>query len=50
MILSTKRLFLTFQQASYRGADMNAKLNNLYFNLFEASNKIYFEAGGSMEP
>ena len=38
----------TFKLAGYREADINAKVDKVYHDLFEGPNKIYFEVGDSM--
>ena len=37
-----------FKEAGYSQADIDAKVNKAYSDLFEGSNKIYFEVGDSM--
>lgn len=37
-----------FKEAGYSQADIDAKVNKAYSDLFEGPNKIYFEAGDSM--
>lgn len=37
-----------FKQAGYKQADIDAKVNKAYHDLFEGPNKIYFEVGDSM--
>ena len=37
-----------FKQAGYSQADINAKVNKAYYDLFEGPNKVYFEVGDSM--
>lgn len=38
----------TFKLAGYSEADINAKVDKVYHDLFEGPNKIYFEVGDSM--
>jgi oligosaccharide reducing-end xylanase len=38
----------TFKLAGYSEADINAKVDKAYYNLFEGPNKVYFEVGDSM--
>ena len=38
----------TFKLAGYNEADINAKVDKAYHDLFEGPNKVYFEAGDSM--
>jgi oligosaccharide reducing-end xylanase len=37
-----------FAEAGYAQADIDAKLDDIFYNLFEGPNKIYFEVGDSM--
>lgn len=37
-----------FKEAGYSQADIDAKVNKAYYDLFEGPGKIYFEAGDSM--
>ena len=38
----------TFKLAGYSEADINAKVDKAYYDLFESPNKVYFEVGDSM--
>ena len=38
----------TFKLAGYSEADINAKVDKAYYDLFEGPNKVYFEVGDSM--
>ena len=38
----------TFKIAGYKEADINAKVNKAYHDLFEGPDKVYFEVGDSM--
>lgn len=38
----------TFIDAGYKEADINAKIDKAYHDLFEGPNKVYFEVGDSM--
>lgn len=38
----------TFKNAGYSEADINAKVDKAYHDLFEGPNKVYFEVGDSM--
>ena len=38
----------TFKLAGYSEADINAKIDKAYYDLFEGPNKVYFEVGDSM--
>jgi oligosaccharide reducing-end xylanase len=37
-----------FLQAGYKQADIDAKLNKAYYDVFEGPSKVYFEVGDSM--
>lgn len=37
-----------FAEVGYKQADIDAKLNEIFYNLFEGPNKVYFEVGDSM--
>jgi oligosaccharide reducing-end xylanase len=37
-----------FAEAGYTQTDIEIKVNDLFYNLFEGSNKVYFEVGDSM--